>query len=176
MPFSRFLKGRAAKEELVSVGDPRLEGWETVSTFERAGDRGGVARSTPSFGSRSELRGGSASGSLRARRYLPGRPPGPSGREPLRSSTISIEAKLMGCTDMPNAAIARSYGTVFNEIAGEYDRHRPAYPDALIDQACAAGRSRGPARRYSRDRVRHRPASSALAACPRPAGDRDRTR
>jgi len=37
---------------------------------------------------------------------------------------------------MPNAADARSYATVFNEIAGEYDRHRPAYPDALIDQAC----------------------------------------
>ena len=37
---------------------------------------------------------------------------------------------------MPNAASARSYATVFNEIAGEYDRHRPAYPDALIDQAC----------------------------------------
>jgi hypothetical protein len=34
VPFSRFLKGRAAREELVSVGDPRLEGWETVSTFE----------------------------------------------------------------------------------------------------------------------------------------------
>ena len=39
--------------------------------------------------------------------------------------------------DMPNAAIARSYGTVFNEIAGEYDLHRPAYPDVLLDQACA---------------------------------------
>src|SRR3954462_8014786 len=37
---------------------------------------------------------------------------------------------------MPDAANARSYATVFNEIAGEYDRHRPAYPDALIDQAC----------------------------------------
>jgi SAM-dependent methyltransferase len=37
---------------------------------------------------------------------------------------------------MPNTADARSYGTVFNEIAGEYDRHRPTYPDALIDQAC----------------------------------------
>ncbi len=34
MPFSRFLKGRVAKEPLVSVGDPRLEGWETVTTFE----------------------------------------------------------------------------------------------------------------------------------------------
>lgn len=38
---------------------------------------------------------------------------------------------------MPNAANTRSYGTVFDQIADEYDRHRPAYPDALIDQACA---------------------------------------
>ena len=30
----RFLKGRVAREEAVSVGDPRLEGWETVSAFE----------------------------------------------------------------------------------------------------------------------------------------------
>jgi SAM-dependent methyltransferase len=37
---------------------------------------------------------------------------------------------------MPDAADARSDATVFNEIAGEYDRHRPGYPDALIDQAC----------------------------------------
>ncbi len=34
------------------------------------------------------------------------------------------------------AADARSHGSVFNEIAGEYDRHRPRYPDALIDRAC----------------------------------------
>lgn len=31
---------------------------------------------------------------------------------------------------------ARRYGQVFDEIAAEYDRHRPAYPDELIDQAC----------------------------------------
>src|SRR5258708_36626399 len=31
---------------------------------------------------------------------------------------------------------ARRYGMVFDEIAAEYDRHRPAYPDNLIDQAC----------------------------------------
>jgi ubiquinone/menaquinone biosynthesis C-methylase UbiE len=31
---------------------------------------------------------------------------------------------------------ARSYGKVFDEIAAEYDRRRPAYPDELIDQAC----------------------------------------
>lgn len=37
---------------------------------------------------------------------------------------------------MPNSPTARSHGTVFNEIAGEYDRHRPAYPHALVDHAC----------------------------------------
>ena len=31
---------------------------------------------------------------------------------------------------------ARRYGKVFDEVAEEYDRHRPAYPDELIDQAC----------------------------------------
>jgi hypothetical protein len=34
MPMWRFLKGRVADEPAVSIGDPRLEGWETVSTFE----------------------------------------------------------------------------------------------------------------------------------------------
>ncbi len=37
---------------------------------------------------------------------------------------------------MSTGTDARSYGTVFNEVAGEYDRHRPSYPDALIEQAC----------------------------------------
>ncbi len=37
---------------------------------------------------------------------------------------------------MSNGADARNYGTVFNELAGKYDRHRPSYPDVLIDQAC----------------------------------------
>lgn len=37
---------------------------------------------------------------------------------------------------MSNRADARSYGTVFNEVASEFDRHRPIYPEALIDQAC----------------------------------------
>jgi SAM-dependent methyltransferase len=31
---------------------------------------------------------------------------------------------------------ARRYGKIFDEIAAEYDRHRPAYPGELIDQAC----------------------------------------
>jgi len=34
VPRPRFLKGRVAREPAVSVGDPRLEGWETVSVFE----------------------------------------------------------------------------------------------------------------------------------------------
>jgi hypothetical protein len=34
VPLPRFLKGRVAKEQPVSIGDPRLEGWETVSAFE----------------------------------------------------------------------------------------------------------------------------------------------
>jgi hypothetical protein len=34
MPIPRFLKGRVAKEDAVLIGDPRVEGSETVSTFE----------------------------------------------------------------------------------------------------------------------------------------------
>jgi ubiquinone/menaquinone biosynthesis C-methylase UbiE len=37
---------------------------------------------------------------------------------------------------MNDGMLARSYGRVFNEVAVEYDRYRPAYPDALVDQAC----------------------------------------
>ncbi len=37
---------------------------------------------------------------------------------------------------MTRRAEVGSHGTVFNELADEYDRHRPAYPDALIDRAC----------------------------------------
>ncbi len=32
--LSRFRKGRGAKEPAVAIDDPRLAGWETVSTFE----------------------------------------------------------------------------------------------------------------------------------------------
>jgi len=31
---------------------------------------------------------------------------------------------------------ARTYGRVFDEIADDYDRHRPTYPDVLVDRAC----------------------------------------
>jgi SAM-dependent methyltransferase len=37
---------------------------------------------------------------------------------------------------MPCEADVRSYGSVFNEVAEDYDRHRPSYPDLLIDRAC----------------------------------------
>jgi len=38
-------------------------------------------------------------------------------------------------TRLPEST-ARHYGKVFDEIAAEYDRHRPTYPDELVDQAC----------------------------------------
>src|SRR6202023_3961417 len=39
---------------------------------------------------------------------------------------------------------ARRDGKVFDEIAADYDRHRPTYPDELVDQACqVAGIGRG---------------------------------
>jgi hypothetical protein len=34
VPIPRFRKARAAKEQAVSIGDPRFDGWETVSVFE----------------------------------------------------------------------------------------------------------------------------------------------
>jgi hypothetical protein len=34
MPVGRFRRGRTAKEPAVLVSDPRVAGWETVSTFE----------------------------------------------------------------------------------------------------------------------------------------------
>ena len=34
MPVPRFLKNRVAKEEAVLIGDPRVEGWGSVGTFE----------------------------------------------------------------------------------------------------------------------------------------------
>jgi hypothetical protein len=39
------------------------------------------------------------------------------------------------------------------EVAEEYDRHRPTYPDALIDRACEVGA--GSRRTGARDRSWH---------------------
>ncbi len=41
---------------------------------------------------------------------------------------------------MPGGTLQRAYGTVFDQVADEYDRHRPTYPDGLIDLACRLGR------------------------------------
>jgi SAM-dependent methyltransferase len=38
-------------------------------------------------------------------------------------------------TSLPGSD-ARRYGTVFDEVADEYDRARPMYPDALVGRAC----------------------------------------
>ena len=40
-------------------------------------------------------------------------------------------------TGLPGSA-ARRYATAFDGVAAEYDRHRPAYPDELVDRACQA--------------------------------------
>lgn len=45
---------------------------------------------------------------------------------------------------MPSRTLQQSYGESFDRVATEYDRHRPAYPEQLIDLACrAAGLERG---------------------------------
>lgn len=40
---------------------------------------------------------------------------------------------------MTESSTALRYGAVFDTVAVEYDRHRPTYPDELIDLACQAG-------------------------------------
>jgi SAM-dependent methyltransferase len=45
---------------------------------------------------------------------------------------------------VPDGTLQRSYGKVFNRVAAAYDRHRPTYPERLIDLACKlAGLDRG---------------------------------
>jgi SAM-dependent methyltransferase len=45
---------------------------------------------------------------------------------------------------VPDGTLQRSYGKVFNQVAAAYDRHRPTYPEQLIDLACrVAGLDRG---------------------------------
>lgn len=47
---------------------------------------------------------------------------------------------------MADGALQCSYGSVFDQVADEYDRHRPTYPGGLIDRACRlAGLERGAA-------------------------------
>ena len=60
---------------------------------------------------------------------LPGRRPSLPGRRPGVQVAIYRAA-------MPSQSDARGYGRVFDEVAEDYDRHRPAYPDVLVDRAC----------------------------------------
>lgn len=46
---------------------------------------------------------------------------------------VEVDGPTAGGTPGP-----RHYGKVFDGIAAEYDRNRPAYPDELVDQACLA--------------------------------------
>ena len=41
-----------------------------------------------------------------------------------------------GSLRMMEGALARSYGRVFDDMAAEYDRSRPSYPEELIAHAC----------------------------------------
>jgi ubiquinone/menaquinone biosynthesis C-methylase UbiE len=41
---------------------------------------------------------------------------------------------------MGDGTRTRSYGKVFNDVAAQYDRNRPSYPDALVDHACRLAR------------------------------------
>jgi SAM-dependent methyltransferase len=40
---------------------------------------------------------------------------------------------------MSSGAKTSGHGEVFDEVAEEYERHRPTYPDALIDRGCELG-------------------------------------
>ncbi len=64
---------------------------------------------------------------------------------------------------VPDGTLQRSYGKVFNQVAAEYDRHRPTYPEQLVDFACllAGHRARRPG---ARDRLWDRTADPRLLA------------
>ncbi len=70
---------------------------------------------------------------------------------------------------MPCQPDARSYGSVFDEVAEDYDRHRPTYPDVLVDRACEDA-GIGPGDAVLEDRLRHGEAHPQPAG-PRAAGD-----
>jgi SAM-dependent methyltransferase len=55
---------------------------------------------------------------------------------PLRDADPSPVQASVYVAGMSDGTLARSYGNLFNEVAVEYDRNRPTYPDALVDEAC----------------------------------------
>jgi ubiquinone/menaquinone biosynthesis C-methylase UbiE len=56
------------------------------------------------------------------------RPPDAAG---LRAST-GRRSRIVGVS----STSARGHGKAFDDVAADYDRHRPAYPDELVDRAC----------------------------------------
>ncbi len=55
--------------------------------------------------------------------------------------SVGRVAYLVG---VPDQTLQRDHGKVFDRVAAEYDRHRPTYPEQLIDLACLlAGLDRG---------------------------------
>jgi SAM-dependent methyltransferase len=40
---------------------------------------------------------------------------------------------------MPDETLGRGRGKLFDQVAAAYDRHRPTYPDRLVDRACEVG-------------------------------------
>ena len=59
-----------------------------------------------------------------------------SAQQPPREAEPQAIQADVYVSGMSDGTLARSYGKVFNEVAVEYDRNRPTYPDALVDQAC----------------------------------------
>jgi SAM-dependent methyltransferase len=49
---------------------------------------------------------------------------------------ISVIRHATYIAAMPDGTLERSYGKVFDRVAQAYDRHRPTYPDALLDHVC----------------------------------------
>jgi SAM-dependent methyltransferase len=50
-----------------------------------------------------------------------------------------LSASLARLASVTESELAPSSAAVFDTFADEYERHRPRYPDELIDRACAAG-------------------------------------
>ena len=57
------------------------------------------------------------------------------------ATSVGRVTYLVGMTD---GTLQRSHGKVFDQVADAYDRHRPTYPEQLVDLACQiAGLGRG---------------------------------
>src|SRR5277367_6996071 len=55
-------------------------------------------------------------------------------RRLIRVGPVGHMTYLVG---VPDGTLQRSYGgKVFNQVAAEYNRHRPTYPEQLVDLAC----------------------------------------